>query len=554
MILNYQLTTTMKTKLTLLLLVIPFYLFTQTNENLENKTISGFISHANKPLSNVTVFVENTTRFSVSDAKGFYNIKAKVGETLNFSFIGLEKINVLIEDVTSLLNINLKLKNKLSQIEFKKELKLGESSIGDNITNIIAARIDGTSLNKKATSLIRAIQEKIPSILIRYNDFGEEIAYVKGKELKGPIIWEIDKVIFDVPFPVYISEVKEVLVFINDKTKSIIKVNTSINYKTVKGINFGNYYFSDEEFYNYDAILYKKLKTKTPFLDKYKKISKASDILNLYTNTYSEDKNITNFHFSIFNYFKKEKPSKTLLLKVLSDYEEFSNNPEDLKAIAYKYQELNENEKALSVYRKIIKLRPNYLQSYRDVANTFLEINKYKDVWLTYNYFLNKGFKIEDNDISAIISSEIISTYNLDKVNDSSSQKININDPTKNTESDLRLVFEWNITEAEFIIEFVNPDLEIYEIENSAAQNQYLIIDQKKKGYTSKEIFIDELVEGNYLVNLTYLGNKQYKPTVFKITTYYNWGKPNQSKKIDVFDFTKQNKKVQLLKLNRRKL
>ncbi|MGK0414923.1 MAG: hypothetical protein ACJA1B_003155, partial [Polaribacter sp.] len=111
-------------------------------------------------------------------------------------------------------------------------------------------------------------------------------------------------------------------------------------------------------------------------------------------------------------------------------------------------------------------------------------------------------------------------------------------------------VFEWNTSEAEFILEFVNPDLLPYSVENSSSKNTDLIIDQKKKGYTSKEIFIENLKEGDWLVNLTYLGNKQSKPTIFKITTYYNWGRPNQSEKIEVFDFTQLNLKRALLKLN----
>jgi uncharacterized protein YfaP (DUF2135 family) len=116
------------------------------------------------------------------------------------------------------------------------------------------------------------------------------------------------------------------------------------------------------------------------------------------------------------------------------------------------------------------------------------------------------------------------------------------------------LVFEWNTSEAEFILEFINPNLQAYKIENSIDKNNDLIVDQKKKGYTSKEIFINTLKRGNYYVNLTYLGNKQHKPTVFKITTYYNWGRPNQTKKIDVFDFTLQNIKTKLLKLNRKNI
>ena len=60
------------------------------------------------------------------------------------------------------------------------------------------------------------------------------------------------------------------------------------------------------------------------------------------------------------------------------------------------------------------------------------------------------------------------------KGNENSPQKIKVNSPTKNTESDVRVVFEWNTSEAEFMLEFVNPTAQTYEIENSTHINNDL--------------------------------------------------------------------------------
>jgi hypothetical protein len=544
----------MKTKLLFFLVLIPSIFFSQTDKNFESKIISGAVSFENKRLSNVSVFIEGTIKYTVTDSKGLFSLKAKPGEVLIFSYIGLKTIPVLIEDVTSILNINMKVTSSVAEFKTNKVLKLGGSTIGENGLNFFVKRIAGDSLNTYASSLTKAIEEKIPELFLKFNDFGEEIIYLRGQELNGPVLWDFDGFVFDIPIPVFISEIKDLTVMNSKVSGFIIKVNTSLNYKKVKDIFFEDYYFTDEDYYKFDASLYRKLKTHNPsYLKAYKKRSKSEEVFNTYVNQHSANKNTINYHFNVFNYLKKEKFSKIILLKILSDFEKFSkNNPENLKAIAYKYQQLNENNKALAVYKKIINLRPEYRQSYRDLANIFLTLKKYRDVWLTYNYYLNKGFEIEENDIGEIIASEIISSYNLDKEPKGVLQKIKINNPKKNIESDVRLVFEWNTSEAEFIIEFVNPNLQVYKIENSINNNNELIIDQKKKGYTSKEIFIDTLKRGNYYVNFTYLGNKQHKPTVFKITTYYNWGRPNQTKKIEVFDFTLQNVKTKLLKLNRK--
>ena len=550
--LKHQLVTTMKNKILLLFVLIPFTFFSQNSENQNLKTISGFITYKNKVLSNVNVFIENTTRFSVSDTKGFYSIKAKIGEIISFNYVGLQTKSILIEDVTSVLNIKMKEDINVIRINTKKVVKLGEGTIGDKGKEFKLLQIKGEELNKDATSLTKAILEKTDVFSVKTNDFGEEIIYLKGSELNGPAVWVIDSVSYDIPIPIYINEVLRVLVINYGSDGFIINVKTNINYQKLTGINYDNFYFDDSDYYSYDAISYKKIKTgNSSYLNKFKNIKKEKEALNLYLQTYSKDKNNTNYHYNVLHFFEKAKFSRNSLLKVLDDFQIFAaNNPQDLKAIAYKYQELNEGKKAIAIYKKIVNLRPKHKQSYRDLANVFLELKDYRNTWLTYRYFLNKGLKIMESDIDEIITSEVLSTYKIDTTNHH--QKIKVIKPQKNIDSDVRLVFEWNTTEAEFILEFVNPDNEVYEIENSVKKNEELIFDQKEKGYTSKEIFIKKLKRGNWLVNFTYLGNKHYKPTILKITTYYNWGRINQKKKIDIFNFTFENKKALLLKLNRR--
>ena len=209
---------------------------------------------------------------------------------------------------------------------------------------------------------------------------------------------------------------------------------------------------------------------------------------------------------------------------------------------------MNKYEAALSIFKKVANLRPNYKQSYRDLANAYLDLKKYDKFWLIYNLYLSKGFQIENDDIGELMISEISTAYNATPEN-VSNKRIKVNNPNKLIKSDVRLVFEWNTTDADFKIEFVNPEKQCYEIENSVYNSNALINDQKRKGYSSKEVFIQKLGPGNWLVNFTYLGNKQYKPTTLKITTYHNWGRKNQTKKVNVFEFILADKKTQLLKL-----
>jgi hypothetical protein len=483
-------------------------------------------------------------------------MEANIGDILSFNYFGLKKNRILIEDVTKILNLKMTAENRNPQQKVDKILKLGGSTIGSKFADFKMIQIDVSKLNKNATTITAAILDKVPVFFARLNNFNETILYLKGRELNGPVTWNIDGVLFDIPIPIYIPEIKDIVIINNKIIGCIIKVNTRINYKTFKDFNFNNYYFTNKEYYNDDAVLYHNNENKTPsYLNQYHKRSSSEEALKTYISQYSKNKNRTNYHFNILNYFRNKYENSDHWMKILSDYESYSeNNAADLKGIAYRYQELDASKKAIAIYKKIVKLRPLYRQSYRDLANSFLEIKEYKKAWQVYHFYLKKNFKIEDNDIGEIISSEIMAAYNIGEPIDTFQQKININNPTKKIKSDVRVVFEWNTSEAEFILEFVNPSLQVYKIENSAGYNNALILDQKKKGYTSKEIFIDHLKRGDWLINCIYLGNKQLKPTIFKVTSYYNWGSPNQSKKINVFELTKENIKIQLLELNSRSL
>ncbi|MFQ3181746.1 MAG: hypothetical protein ACI9Z4_001345 [Polaribacter sp.] len=541
----------MKKILVTFVFLIPFLLFSQDESN-KFKIISGFVSFENETLSNVKVFVAGASRFDITNAKGFFKVEAKTGEVLSFNYFGFKKTTIFIEDITTTLNVTMNPVGSLPEQKEDTNLKLGGSTIGAQPLDFKVLEIDVKKMDKNATSLTAAILEKAPMLFGKRNDFNENILYLRGKELYGPVAWDIDGVIYDIPIPIYISEVKNILILNYKIIGCVIKVNTTIDYSKLKDFNYGNHFFSEEDYYKNDAILYEDIKiSASNSLNEYEKTSNSKEAFNTYLKQYSKYKDTINYHFNVINYFQKKYNDKKSLLKILLDYEAFSEkNPEDLKGIAYKYQALNKSKKAASVYKKIIALRPSYAQSYRDLANTFLEQKDHRNAWLVYNYYLNKGLKIANNDIGEIMASEIISNYNYDQQDDSFKRKIKIKNPNKNTESDVRLVFEWNTSEAEFILEFVNPEMQVYSIENSINKNNDLILDQKKKGYTSKELFIETLGKGDWLVNATYLGNKQYKPTIFKITSYYNWGRPNQSKKIKVYELALQNVKTQLLKLN----
>ncbi|WP_298764290.1 hypothetical protein [uncultured Polaribacter sp.] len=528
--------------LTTTLLVFSLAIVAQPN-NL--KTISGFITFKDKPLPYVAVKELNSNKIVFTNAKGFYEIKTSVGKTLEYNHIGFKTIAIYIEDLTSTLNLKLAQNDANHKLNKNNSLKLGGSKIGAKNLDLYVTKIKLDSLNTNAFSVTDAILEQVSFLHTKQNQYKENLLYVKENELNGPIKWSIDGYLYDIPLPLFIEEIKEVYLIKPFYQNFIVKIKTNINYRKVKNINFNNAYFSDEDFYQNDAIPYQKLKTFLPkYLKEFKKTKNVDEILETFNK--QDKKHQANYLFTVLNFLSKETKDKENILMLLKNYSEHvKNNAEELKRIAYKYDALKEYNKALNLYKQVATLRPNYKQSYRDLAQSYLNLNQFKNFWMIYKLYFKNGLKIENDDIGDMITSEIKTTYTKDSLNNAA--KIKIADAKKVKNYDVRMVFEWNTSDAEFILEFVNENGEIFNLENSISENNELYNHQKKNGYTAKEIVIEQLANTNLLVNFTYLGNHKYSPTTLKVTTYFNWGKKLESKKIKVFDFGIENKKINLL-------
>ena len=104
-----------------------------------------------------------------------------------------------------------------------------------------------------------------------------------------------------------------------------------------------------------------------------------------------------------------------------------------------------------------------------------------------------------------------------------------------------RLLFEWNDSEAEFELQFVNPEKHYYTWKHTYEANATRIMNEKLNGYSSEEFLVDGSLAGKWQVNVNYKGNKKLEPTYLKVTTYFNYGKTSQRKEVNVYRMSLKN-------------
>jgi len=540
-------------------------------QNTIKKEISGIITYDGAPLTNVNILIKNSEKGTSTNNKGVYKIRAKEGDILQFTHINMKAIEILIEDITTTLNISMKAaKNELDEVIISskkknkqtglypkkpKKISSGGFTIDTRRTGYSVRYISGEELNLSGISIGRALQGKIASYKLVVDEFGNEYAKLRDTGTLLTVkyaIWVVDGQVYNFAPPIPLENIKEVAVlrslagvnrFGSEAIGGAIIINTTVgNFDPVKDVYSEENPYTNKEYYNEDAVAYNLLSSaKSDYIIELESISNSNKAFKKYKELLSEHQDKSGFYLNVANSFKFKYNDFENYKRVLLDSEEYSKlNPEELKIIAYQYQQEGFYENALSVYKKIIKLRPKHIQSYRDLINVYIELKQYKKALNTYNYFFNKGFTIEENGIGEIMAREAEAlTSKISKTNLPDEKTL-----------DTRIVFEWSSSEAEFTLEFINPQKQVYKIEHTLSDNSSLILDEKLKGYTSREFVIDGDIGGEWLVNLTYYGNKKYAPTYLKTTVFNNWGRSNEIKKTTVYKMTLKDQKTQLFKIN----
>jgi tetratricopeptide (TPR) repeat protein len=553
-------------------------LFSQENKQ-SFREITGIVTYQNSPLQGVNVFTENAARGTQTNTKGAYTIKAKPGEVITYSYVGFKPLKILVEDVTRVLNIEMILQSEnLDEVvvQAKKDENRSDRKDSYGISNKITdatsnTYIKGEELGDGYSNIVEALQAQgIPGLQFYIDPANPNNNRIKSaREMSinnsQDFLWDVDGMTYTSP-PIFLATaaIKEIRVLksLSETNRYgsqgaggviVITTHNAQEVEKIKRKKIAQKYYNNE-FYNNDALPLTNLMSYNPSLeDKLKNFTNKQEAFNYVISNINENK--FNVHDAIeaglfFKNIQKDIPAMLTILDLAA--EKFNTNPEWLKLIGYYYQELGEKRRAVAIYEKILRLRPTYLQSYRDLANAYKENEQYKKAWRIFLSYLNQGKDIQDEEIAKLIASEMEWLYFLRKNQaDIKTQFASKSQSIKEFQNDIRFVVEWNTSDADFIIEFVGPDKRAFNFKHTLQENQEIIFNEKKAGYSSREFVISDLKEVPWLINMNYLGNKKPEPTYFKFTLYKNWGKPNQSQEVLVQRFFKERDKYQLFTISK---
>lgn len=548
-------------------------------------SITGVVSSYGSSLANVNISLKGASDGVQSDTSGKYAIEARPRDVLVFSYVGMITQEIIIEDVTRVLNIEMLPKvEELDEVIVEQKSKKGQQALAleyakkKSIINtgygfVDAEKagfamnyVDGADLNSSAIDIASALIGKIPGL--RRGEGGTVFLRGGGSlDNPKPPIFEIDGAIFtETPNFLDIDSIDRVgviaglggtLKYGNIAAGGVIVINTKnrgANVRREKGSTapYDQAKLRDNTFD--ERSVQGNFKREPPkYILEMEKASNVTEAMSSFDTQKKLYGGSPYFYLVTADFFKEKWPAlgkqEIVIQEMIAKYGE---NPNIMKAVAYRYEENDQLDAALKLYIEIFKKRPRYAQSYRDLAKMYTKTGNYKKALSLYIRYqasrsldtITSGFK----DINGIINTEysnLLALHEKELISDS-----------KPSESvvyqGIRVVVEWNNSEAEFDLQFVNPEKTYFIWSHTNEKERERIIDEKTKGYSSEQFLIDKSKPGQWMINLKYFGNKSYDPTVLKVTTYYNYGLSTQRSEIKVFRLELKNVNQQLVQLQNR--
>ncbi|UII79776.1 TonB-dependent receptor plug domain-containing protein [Flagellimonas sp. CMM7] len=270
----------------------------------------------------------------------------------------------------------------------------------------------------------------------------------------------------------------------------------------------------------------------TPYLKELKKGKNLQEAYDIYLDQRNKYWNTSEYLLDVYGFFyaSNREVAERILSNVL---EKKDTSYEELRGMFLKSEESRNHKMALLAANKMLETFPNKIQPYFDVAMANKNSGNYQSALDMFNNIANgkANAKLNFGSLEKVVGTEIRNLINKERKN-LDIKKVNqkyLNNLTYNA----RLMLDWNNPDAEFVVQFVNPQKRFFNWEHTDTSDKKRILDELQHGFANEQFeIVGADTKGDWILNVTYLGNRtsgNKAPTFLKCTVQYNFGKPNQT-------------------------
>ena len=353
-----------------------------------------------------------------------------------------------------------------------------------------------------------------------------------------------------------VPEINEIIVAEDDE--AIMVTRESRSEETVSmGYSSPSDSRSDSNYKKYKGNLIVKDRTvKNKYINVLRDLKNKDKAYALYLNQRKDYLKTPSYYVDVANLFANEYEDETYSKTILSNIAEADfDNYELLKVFAYQLQLENEHDLALFIFKRVLELRPEDSQSYRDVALAYKNLGKCQQALDLFNSILTgeiyeNGNRRVFEGLELIAKNEVkhlIKIYG-DNLDTSKIDKKLIDD----VYYDIRVVVDWNHNDTDIDLHIIDPNLEECFYSHPDTKIGGHMSPDMTQGFGPEEFILKKAIKGDYFVKVKYYGDRNQKiesPTFMKVTIYKNYGSKDETKSVELIRLTKSDDQEVIAKL-----
>lgn len=444
------------------------------------ETITGsIIDEYGYPIPYVSVSVDRLANGNsvLTDATGYYSIQAKMGQELVFTYVGYntEKIKITKS------NINLRMK---SGEQLEEVVVVGYGGVIESAKLAYAvSSVSSSSIQQfsSPSDEIRKKREAIEMLIEASTSLTEDrkpLVFINGtksdvrsfRKIEEKDIYNLGILKNQEAMALYGSKARGGLVYVITK-KGMIENRAAIDAfeeKMTSSIRL--------KAWNSNMPYIKELGKETSIANAYKKYIKLRD----------DYATIPTFYIDVADFFHSRQATATAITILTNLLEIELDNYELLKMTAYKLEYFEQYEMAVLAYEKVLELRPEEPQSYRDLALAYEYVGDIQKSYDLLHKIYNGELVLKDENgrftgienIAYIELTRLVNTYPKQLKLKRKKRKA-----FKEMPLDVRIVIDWNHNDTDIDLWVVDPKGEKAFYNNNRTKIGGRISDDLTEGY-----------------------------------------------------------------------
>ena len=328
------------------------------------------------------------------------------------------------------------------------------------------------------------------------------------------------------------AEMAEVMVGYGRSSRKERRQNKNAAKKTAQVLNYEEESEAEDrsgELANTSKIALNDYNPDTPYL-KVMEYADPAKAVETYYKLKKEYGQTPSFYVDVADYFFKKGDTEQAIL-VVSNLAELSlEDAQLLRVLAYKLSAYKAFPEAVSISRKVVAIREEEPQSYRDLGLALAQAGEYQQAIETLYKVVENPWDQRFREVQLIVMNEINSIVNTQKGLRTSfiDKRLLKKEPV-----DIRVVLTWDTDNSDMDLWVTDPEEERCYYGHRQTYLGGIISQDVTGGYGPEEFMLKKAPKGNYKIEVNYYGNrsqKQLLPVSLRITFFTHYGTPQEKK------------------------